>query len=106
MRNRDTPVKVIRYRPSDVSAKLVIRPAHPTADRLGRAGVPAVGLDQADDPIPRHGVVHHIQIARLEDVQRQLSARQQDGSAQRKDRDHLRQIERADIALGHHFSLA
>jgi hypothetical protein len=55
----------------------VIRPAQPTA--TGWAGWRAAGgLDHADDPVAGHGVVDHVQIARLEDVQRQLAARQQD----------------------------
>ena len=37
------PVRVTKYRPSEVSAKLVIRPAHPTAVRLGRLAGPPAG---------------------------------------------------------------
>ncbi|KDP93510.1 hypothetical protein ER13_00930 [Brevundimonas sp. EAKA] len=78
------------------------------ADRrqAGQGRSPALGLDQADDPVPGHGVVHHVEIARLEDVQRQLAARQQYGPLQREHRDHLRQIEGSNIALRHHVSLA
>jgi len=40
---RAQPVSVIRYRPSDVSAKLVMRPAQPMGDRPGRARGPEPG---------------------------------------------------------------
>jgi hypothetical protein len=52
-----------------------------------------VGLDHADQAMAvAEGVVHHGEIARLEDVERHLAARQKQRAGQRKHRDHFRQF--------------
>ena len=63
-----------------------------------RARMRGVGLDHADQAMAvRHRVVDHREIARLEDVERHLPARQQQRAGQRKHRDHVRQIGRPAI---------
>jgi hypothetical protein len=62
--------------------------------RLGLA--PRVGnvrLDHPDQPMAvAQRIVHHRQIARLEDVERHLAARQQQRAGQRKHRDYLGKV--------------
>ena len=61
-----------------------------------------VGLDHADQAAAAsERVVDHHQIARLENVERQLPARQQQRARQRKHRDHLRQVGGPEIACVH-----
>ena len=47
-------------------------------------------LDHADHLVGLHRVADHLQVARLEDVERQVAARQQQGAAQREDREAAR----------------
>ena len=55
-----------------------------------------VGLDHADQPMTvAQRVVDHREIARLENIERHLPARQQQRTRQRKHRDHVRHIDRA-----------
>ena len=56
----------------------------------GVAIVVGVGLDHADDAVAFQRLIHHRQIARLEDVQRHLAARKQQRAGQGKDRDDRR----------------
>ena len=49
-------------------------------------------LHHADHAVAGQGVEHHGEIARLEDVERQLAARQQQHARQRKDRQRLGQL--------------
>ena len=61
-------------------------------------GMRGVGLDHADQAMAvGHRVVDHREIARLEDVERHLPARQQQRAGQRKHRNHVRQIGRPAI---------
>ncbi len=69
---------------------------------LGRAA----RLDDADDAVAGENIVEHLQIARLENIQRQGRARQQDASLQRKDRNGVRKIARLPIAVGHAQTLS
>src|SRR5262249_41803085 len=86
---------------------LVTRPApdatHPVQfPRLARGRFLAVAggrLDDAQHPWSRHHVVQHRQIARLEHVERQTGAWQQDGAAQGKNGGALRQGRWSTIAL-------
>ena len=56
-------------------------------------GLGDIRLDHADQPVAvAQRVVHHRQIARLEDVERHLAARQQQRAGQRKHRNHLGQV--------------
>ncbi len=62
------------------------------------AGMRRIGLDHADEAVAvAQRVVDHLQIARLENVERHLAARQQQGARQRKHRDRAGQIVRAAI---------
>ena len=76
-------------------------PARAADGGQGRTLMIATGarLNHADDPLARHRVVEHVQIPGLEDVQRQLPARQQKCAVQGKHRDHQGQI--VDLAVGH-----
>ena len=56
------------------------------ADREKPEGSVGVRLDHADDAIAFEDVVDHGEVARLENIQRQLSARQQQSLGERKDR--------------------
>jgi hypothetical protein len=61
-----------------------MRPTQPTRNSR---------LDHSDQPMAvAQRVVHHRQIARLEDVERHLAARQQQRARQRKHRDHLGKV--------------
>ena len=59
----------------------------------GRGGL--VGLDHADDAVAGERRIDHGEVARLEDVERHLGARQEKRRRQRKDRNDRRQIVRA-----------
>jgi hypothetical protein len=66
-----------------------MRPTQPTLNRFGLSSGPgcAVGLDHADQPVAvAQRVVDHGEIARLENVERHLPARQQQRARQRKHR--------------------
>ena len=61
-----------------------------------------VGLDHADQAVPvAQRVVDHRQIARLENIERHLPARQQQRARQRKHRDDVRQVDRPAISGVH-----
>jgi hypothetical protein len=61
-----------------------------------------VGLDHADQaPARRERVVDHHQVARLENVERQLSARQQERAFERKHRNDLRKVGGPEITCVH-----
>ncbi len=61
-----------------------------------RAGMRGVGLDHADQPMAvGKRIIDHRQIARLENIQRHLPARQQQRAGQRKHRNHVRQFSRS-----------
>ena len=55
---------------------------------LGRV----LGLDQADQPVAAERVIDHLDVARLEDVERALRERQQQRARQREDRHGCRQV--------------
>jgi hypothetical protein len=94
-------VSVIISRPSPVSRYWVIRPAQPMRNSAGpaRAGVGAAsGWIMPIRRWPsRQSVIDHRQIARLENVQRHLAARQQQRTRQRKHRNDFGKISRAMI---------
>ena len=95
--NRATPVKVMKQRPSPVSANWVSRPTQPTAQSSGERLGGAVGLarlDDADQPLAVQRVIDHRQITRLENIQRQRTARQQQRAGERKNRNDRRQFRR------------
>ena len=81
------PAQPIRFRPTSLPCGLSTGRL-----RLGR-------LDDADDAVARHRILDHRQIARLEHVERQLRARQQDRAAQREHRNARRQIARRAVAI-------
>ena len=85
-----------------------MRPTQPTLNSFGLSTLLAcvgVGLDHADEAMAvAQRVVDHRQIARLEDVERHLPARQQQRARQRKHRDRLRQVDRPAV-LGVHRHL-
>jgi hypothetical protein len=61
-----------------------------------------VGLDHPDQAMAvAQAVVDHLEVARLEDVERHLTARQKQGARQREDRDDLGQIGKAAIDRVH-----
>ena len=50
----------------------------------GRAAALRVGLDHADDAVALQRLIDHREIARLEDVERHLPARQEERAGQRE----------------------
>ena len=95
-------------RPSSLSVKDEIRPAQPTRLRgklfpAGDFDLARLGrrLHHADQAIAGQGVIDQSEIARLEYVERERGARQQNGAAQRKQRQHLRHVGDVAIAVGH-----
>ncbi len=68
-----------------------MRPRQPTLSRAGSrlAARLRLGLDHADDALALQHVVDHGEVARLEDVERHLAARQQQRTAQGEERDRL-----------------
>jgi len=83
-----------------------LRDAAGAADLIkpGRERVAAllgVRLDHADEPMRPQGVVHHGEVARLEDVERHVAARQQEGAGERKNRNDVRAILGAAVGRVH-----
>ena len=60
--------------------------------RLELAALRIGRLDHADQALGRHGVARHLEIARLENIERQAPARQQQHAGERKDRNDRRQF--------------
>ena len=58
-------------------------------------------LHDADQPVARERMVDEHKIARLEHVERESGARQKNGAAKRKQRQHLRQIGWTPVALSY-----
>src|SRR5262249_18137246 len=57
------------------------------------SGMRRVGLDHADQAVsPAQGIIDHREIARFENVERHLPARQQQRARQWKDRDHVGEV--------------
>ena len=77
-----------------------MRPAQPTERRRRAAGTRRgvlVGLDHADDAVAGDRRVDHGEVARLEDVERHVGARQEKRRRKRKDRNHRRHVAGAAI---------
>src|SRR5690606_37742304 len=62
------------------------------------------GLNQAYQPITPQGGINQLDIARLKDIERAMRERQQQGPAQRENRNGLWQIGRASRTLRHGLS--
>ncbi len=93
------PVSEINMRPSSDSLNEVMRPAQPTR-RKGKVlpggdfGVAGLGrrLHDGEEAVIAERELDKLEVARLEHVERECGAWQQDGAAQGKDRQHLRQV--------------
>ena len=109
------PVSESISRPSSPSLKAVMRPAQPTRRKgkllpVGDSTVAGVRrrLHDADEAVAGERIVDEHEIARLEHVERERGARQENGAAQRKERQHLRKISRPSVAISYptrHVSL-
>ena len=101
--------------PSSPSLNEVMRPAQPMRRKgkiLPDGDSTSLGvrrrLHDADQPVAGERVVDKQEIARLEHIERERGARQENGAAQRKQRQHLRKISGTSVALSYptrHVSL-
>ncbi len=70
-----------------------MRPAQPTAWISGASsGAVRAGLEHADEVVGLEGVADHVEVTRLEDVERELDPRHHHGPGQREDRQFPRQV--------------
>ena len=73
-------------RPSSSSSQAPIRPRQPISNRAGGSSR-ILGLDHRDQPVAGERVANHRPVARLEDMQRKLGAREEQCAREREDRD-------------------